>query len=89
MDNQTPNEIRDYLAVEVLPEDVKVCWCCKGKGEYRQTYTAGCGMGSYSALGDCEYCKRTGYLYKSTGKAVPPSVVTQIKNTNPKPSAAC
>ena len=69
----------------ILPELVEVCPICNGAGEYRQTYTAGCGMGTYRALGPCDYCKHPskfmkglGYRMKDGGE-VPLSVINQIE----------
>lgn len=39
-----------------LPEYVIDCPLCEGKGEYKQTYTAGCGGGYYQSMGPCEMC---------------------------------
>lgn len=70
-----------------LPEYVIDCPLCEGKGEYKQTYTAGCGGGYYQSMGPCEMCgpgcypKGPGLVYKETLKPVPKSVIEQIKNT--------
>ena len=54
-----------------------VCPVCKGAGEYRQTYTAGCGMGSYQSTGSCDWCEGEGVLMN--GKAASSSVINQIR----------
>jgi hypothetical protein len=53
-----------------MADELKDCEVCKGKGEYRQTYTAGCGFGSYRSMGKCGYCNGTGQ------RAAPPSPST-------------
>ena len=73
-----------------LPALVSVCPACEGKGQTKQTYTAGCGMGYYSALGPCYICSRPGldtwegpgYVYKGTCTGVPLSVEAQIRVMN-------
>jgi len=40
-----------------LPDFVEICLVCEGKGEYTQTYNAGCGMGLYKSTGPCDFCK--------------------------------
>lgn len=68
-----------------LPEYIKICPLCDGAGEYRQTYTAGCGRGYYQSMGPCSMCgpgeawKGAGYVYKATNKPAPRSVVEQIR----------
>jgi DnaJ-class molecular chaperone len=58
----------DYNAV--------LCEVCKGMGRYEQTYTAGCGMGSYQTMGPCTWCNKTGL---TQGKnAASDSVVNQV-----------
>jgi DnaJ-class molecular chaperone len=39
-----------------------ICDVCHGRGEYQQTYVAGCGDDCFKALGVCEYCSGTGLL---------------------------
>lgn len=56
----------------------KLCGMCDGAGEYRQTYTAGCGGGYYSSMGDCEYCGGTGL--RQGYKPAAESVVHQVLN---------
>lgn len=51
------------------------CRVCKGKGEYEQTYTIGCGYGSYQSVGRCDYCGGTGKK-KVEVEATPPSPST-------------
>lgn len=60
---------------------VKTCIFCEGTGSRVQTYNAGCGQGYYKASGPCDFCEETGFIYNSTGNAVPKSVVHQINNT--------
>lgn len=79
-----------------LPEYVIPCWACKGEGEYKQTYNAGCGGGYYNSTGPCEHCmqegrhswKGCGYVYKWDDRyknaGVPESVMIQIERMNPK-----
>jgi hypothetical protein len=55
-----------------------LCVVCDGEGRYRQTYTAGCGMGSFQSMGDCDYCARSG-VRQGTYPA-PESVVNQVLN---------
>ena len=64
--------------LECLPANfiAAVCDICKGHGEYKQTYTAGCGMGSYRSTGGCDYCDGTGLLQGS--KPAPDSVRNQV-----------
>lgn len=57
---------------------VRACTVCGGKGSYRQTYNAGCGMGYYTMNGPCAHCDETGFIYLPTGKAPPASVLRQI-----------
>ena len=38
------------------------CEVCKGAGQYEQTYTIGCGMGSHQSLGKCAWCDGVGYV---------------------------
>lgn len=65
-----------------LPEYVRICGMCEGKGQYVQTYTIGCGMGYTEMMGRCDACDGTGYRYKDSAKrgGVPWSVVEQIRN---------
>lgn len=65
-------------------EYVRDCSVCSGKGEYPQRYTAGCGMGYFTSLGDCDRCKKTGLVYKASGEAVPKSVVAQYRAAKEK-----
>jgi len=65
-----------------LPENVRECGVCKGKGEYKQMYCHGCGGGYFHSMGICDWCDGTGFMYKGTSKAVPPSVVAQIEVMN-------
>lgn len=68
-----------------LPKYVQVCGWCQGKGEYEQTYTAGCGGGLFRSMGPCDHCKHPssgfhkglGYVMKD-GSEVPLSVINQI-----------
>ena len=68
----------------IYPEYVEECPVCKGEGEYRQTYTAGCGNGSFMMTGPCSHCKHPdvfmkglGYRMKD-GSVVPPSVAVPL-----------
>lgn len=79
-------EPRDWLPEE-LPDYVTLCGVCDGKGVYEQTYTAGCGMGSYRSSGKCGYCGGVGlrYQFAETGygrdNPIPISVIVQILTT--------
>lgn len=55
----------------------QVCPICDGKGEYEQTFRAGCGGGYYRSGGDCAYCQETGMVI-ITGHPAPVSVVEQV-----------
>lgn len=55
-----------------------VCEICDGRGEYKQTYTHGCGRGYYSSMGSCDYCDGTGLLQGS--RPAPDSVREQVLN---------
>lgn len=69
-----------------LPEYIRICPACDGKGEYNQMYTAGCGGGYYHSTGPCDLCKPQGsgrwkgqgYVYKATLLPVPDSVLIQM-----------
>lgn len=74
-------EARDWKPEE-LPELVRLCGWCDGKGVYEQTYNAGCGGGLYRSMGQCDTCKGVGLRY-FTGGDVPISVVAQIMNARP------
>lgn len=53
-----------------------LCEVCKGHGRYEQTYTVGCGMGSYLSMGRCGWCSGKGVMQ---GREVAPeSVINQI-----------
>jgi hypothetical protein len=54
----------------------QVCWACDGRGARRQTYTAGCGGGYYSAMGGCDFCDGTGLMQGA--KPAPASVRAQL-----------
>ena len=54
----------------------QVCPICAGHGEYRQTYTAGCGGGYHHLMGGCDYCDGTGLLQGN--KPAPSSVREQV-----------
>ena len=58
----------DYIA--------EVCGICNGRGEYDQSYTAGCGGGYYRSSGPCDYCERTGLTQRN--RPAPGSVVNQV-----------
>jgi hypothetical protein len=60
-----------------LPELVSLCRSCGGKGRYPQTYTAGCGGGTYTSMGECGHCAGVGLRYFN-GNSVPLSVINQI-----------
>ncbi len=57
---------------------VMKCKLCDGKGEYEQTYNAGCGRGYYRSMGQCDGCKGMKYRYRESYEPVPPSVLNQI-----------
>jgi hypothetical protein len=54
----------------------RLCPICEGLGNYRQSYTAGCGGGYYRSTGPCDYCGKTGLL--QGGKPAAESVVIQV-----------
>lgn len=56
----------------------ELCDVCKGRGEYEQTFTNGCGMGYSRMRSGCDYCDGTGML--QGGKAAPASVREQVLN---------
>lgn len=53
-----------------------ICPICKGFGECQQRYTAGCGSGSYTTVGGCDYCGATGPLQGN--REAPDSVREQV-----------
>lgn len=61
----------------------RLCGVCSGAGVYKQTYTAGCGLGYYQSEGQCDNCD--GYGLMVGDKPAPISVVNQVieaaKNT--------
>ena len=71
-----------------LPELVEKCPMCGGKGEYKQTYTAGCGGGYYKSVGPCDFCSHPSLFFKGLGyrmkdgSSVPESVINQIQELN-------
>lgn len=69
--------------LESLPSgfNAKICFVCQGRGEFEQTYTAGCGGGYYRATGPCSYCSESGLL-QGDG-AAPRSVLEQVLNAAP------
>lgn len=63
--------------LEQLPDfAAAICFACDGKGQYRQTFTAGCGRGYYKTMSGCDYCDGTGLLQGS--KPAPASVREQV-----------
>lgn len=54
----------------------RLCGVCGGAGEHEQLWTAGCGMGYYRAMGDCDHCGGTGLM--SGRERAPASVVCQV-----------
>lgn len=54
----------------------QLCEICDGRGEYKQTYTLGCGGGTHRSLGDCDYCGSAGLMQGR--KPAPASVVNQV-----------
>lgn len=50
---------QDWSLVQ-LPEYVRQCGVCSGHGVYKQTYTVGCGGGSYQSEGCCDWCHGIG-----------------------------
>ena len=54
----------------------KMCWCCKGRGEYEQRYIEG------RFNGVCDTCNGGGLIYHS-GNAAPVTVVNQVLNSVP------
>jgi DnaJ-class molecular chaperone len=69
------------LGLAKLPDDFrfKLCEVCKGHGRYRQTYTAGCGFGSYESMGSCDYCHSKGLVHMHhRNVAAPESVYNQV-----------
>lgn len=64
----------------------EICDTCKGRGEYEQTFTAGCGGGYYHSHSGCDYCDGTGLLQNH--KPAPASVRAQVLNAAlPQPPA--
>lgn len=55
----------------------RICGVCEGEGKYEQTYTQGCGMGSYRSKGMCDHCKGEGLI--SGGSPAPDSVINQVR----------
>jgi hypothetical protein len=53
-----------------------LCTVCDGEGKYEQTYTAGCGMGSYQSIGKCDWCD--GHGLRMGDKPAPYSVVNMV-----------
>jgi DnaJ-class molecular chaperone len=47
---------------------LETCRMCAGEGAYNQTYTAGCGQGSFTMKGTCDHCGGTGIRTKHGGK---------------------
>ena len=41
----------------VLGEEyaARLCFACSGRGQYNQTYTAGCGGGYFQSMGPCAF----------------------------------
>lgn len=60
-----------------LPEYLRRCGVCDGDGCYDQTFTAGCGMGSYKMVADCDYCHGAGIVYEC-GDPLTASVIAQL-----------
>lgn len=54
----------------------EICGLCDGEGSYLQTYTAGCGMGTYRMTGRCDCCAGTGLMQGRHG--APRSVLNQV-----------
>lgn len=55
------------------------CFCCDGNGEYEQTYTVGCGGGTYRSTGRCDYCGGIGITLVNSPDKVSASVIAQIR----------
>jgi DnaJ-class molecular chaperone len=53
-----------------------ICSVCEGVGQLEQTYTAGCGMGSYRSMGKCDWCNGTGLIQNDA--PAPLSVLNQV-----------
>ena len=49
-------------------EYLETCRMCDGEGEYKQTYTAGCGGGYFSMMGPCAWCSGAGIRTINGGK---------------------
>ena len=95
--NQVVDELHkamDFMDLK-LPKYVQLCPICDGRGEYQQSYNAGCGGGMYRSTGPCDYCKIDGLWYQGTGfrykdssisrRSVPESVIFQIYEMNKNP----
>ena len=70
-----------------LPSLVEICPLCKGEGQYRQTYNAGCGQGMFETIGRCDCCMGHRFLMKKLKREarIPTSsVINQIQIANPK-----
>ena len=67
----------------VLGEEyaARLCFACSGRGQYNQTYTAGCGGGYFQSMGPCAYCGEIGLRYgDETYATAPASVIEQVLN---------
>lgn len=66
--------------LKALPNSfcAELCWCCKGRGEYLQTFTIGCGLGTTKMHAGCDVCDGTGLL--QVNKPAPTSVREQVLN---------
>lgn len=66
---------------------IKRCLVCKGAGDFEQTYTIGCGMGTHKSLGPCDWCehphrsmKGAGYTLFN-GDPLPDDMVVKLVNS--------
>lgn len=61
-----------------MPSDfiASICGLCDGEGQYRQTFTAGCGGGYHQSMSGCDFCDGTGLLQCS--QPAPASVREQV-----------
>lgn len=64
----------------------RLCGVCDGAGEYEQLWTAGCGMGYYRAMGDCDHCGGTGLMLGNA--RAPASVICQVVEAGKAATAA-
>lgn len=69
-----------------LPAPFTTCSRCNGAGEYRQTYTIGCGGGYFSMNGRCDSCEGVGVVcfYERTFPGAPEGTFPLTKTERQK-----